>query len=151
MARSAKGPAWDAALEHRLFIETLLDTYEGHRDAALTKARELVALPPPPVGPFARGRVLAMRSALSAFARAFAHEGQNGDLDLLERASNSSPLVHWAMRYAAAVLAVDRGDKGRARKLIANAPAWPEGCSFRDFQAELALVIASCGATATRS
>src|SRR5690242_2887096 len=35
LARAAKGPAWEAAVEQRLFVETLLDTYEGDRSLAI--------------------------------------------------------------------------------------------------------------------
>jgi hypothetical protein len=148
LARSAKGPAWEAALEHRLFIETLLDTYEGHRDEALAKSSQLLALPLPAMGPVMQSRVRTLREALAAFARAFAHVSRAGDLELLDRASRKSPLVHWAMRYGAAVVAVDRGAVGRARRLLSGAPAWPEGCAFRDFQAELSEVVSGGRAAA---
>src|SRR5436190_10231212 len=71
--RSVRGPAWDAALEHRLFVETLLDVFEGDREGALHKASRLSSLPMPPTGPFMQGRVRVLRDALAAFARAFAH------------------------------------------------------------------------------
>src|SRR6185436_19732674 len=54
LGRAVKGPAWDAAIEQRLFIETLLDVFEGDRTAAVEKARTLERLPLPPGGPFAR-------------------------------------------------------------------------------------------------
>src|SRR5581483_2012017 len=47
LARAVKGPAWDAALEQRLFVETLLDTFEGDREAAMRKANALETLPMP--------------------------------------------------------------------------------------------------------
>ena len=41
-----KGPAWDAAFEQRLFIEALLDTFQGDRASRLLKAEELEAAAP---------------------------------------------------------------------------------------------------------
>src|SRR5436190_8469900 len=140
--RSARGPAWDAALEHRLFVETLLDVFEGDREGALYKSSRLSALPMPPAGPFMQGRVRVLREALGAFARAFAHTSKPDDIDLLERASKKSPLVHWAMRYAAAVVAVDHGHKTYAKKLLEAAPEWPQGSAFRAFHDELSTILA---------
>jgi hypothetical protein len=140
--RSARGPAWDAALEHRLFVETLLDAFEGDREGALTKASRLSSLPMPHADRFMQGRVRVLRNALSAFARAFAHTSTPGDIDLLERASKKSPLVHWAMRYAAAVVAIDHGKSGHAKKLLETAPEWPEGSAFRAFHDELSSILA---------
>lgn len=139
--RSVRGPIWEAAIEHRLFVETLLDAFEGDREGALQKASRLAALPMPPAGRFVKGRVRVLRGALSAFARAFAHASQPGDLQLLERASKKSPLVHWAMRYAAAVVAIDHGDPGHAKKLIEAAPAWPDSSAFRVFHEELSTIL----------
>jgi hypothetical protein len=59
--RAVKGPAWDAAIEQRLFVETLLDTFEGERAAALRKAEVLETLPVPAAGPLARRRVALLR------------------------------------------------------------------------------------------
>jgi hypothetical protein len=140
--RSARGPAWDAALEHRLFVETLLDVFEGDREGALHKASRLSALPMPPAGPLMQGRVRVLRDALAAFARAFAHTSKPDDIDLLERASKKSPLVHWAMRYAAAVVAIDHGHITHAKKLLEAAPEWPEGSAFRAFHEELSTILA---------
>ncbi len=137
LARAAKGAAWEAALEHRLFVETLLDAFEGHRQEAVAKAELLSALPLPAVGPFVRDRVTTLRAAAGALARAFARKPRTGDLAMLESAARRNPLVHWAMRYAAAVSYVDRGDAGRARRLIAEAPSWPAESAFHDFHAEL--------------
>ena len=108
LGRSAKGPAWEAAIEHRLFVETLLDAFEGDREGALAKASRL-ALLPLPAGPFGQSRVRVLREALAAFARAFAHNSQRGDLQLLERAAKKSPLdpLGHALRR--------RGDRGRQR------------------------------------
>jgi hypothetical protein len=70
-------------------------------------------------------------------ARAFAHRSEQGDRELLERASQSSPLVFWAMRYAAAVVAVDQRSFAEARSLLAGAPAWPAQSTFRAFHDEI--------------
>ncbi len=142
LERSVRGPAWDAALEHRLFVETLLDAFEGDREGALTKASRLSSLPMPHAGPLMQGRVRVLRNALSAFARAFAHTSSPSDIELLERASKKSPLVHWAMRYAAAVVAIDHGNRGHAKKLLETAPPWPEGSAFRAFHEELTGILA---------
>jgi hypothetical protein len=42
------------------------------------------------------------------------------------------------MRYASAVVAIDRGDSTKARELLANAPEWPEQSMFRSFHNEIA-------------
>ena len=41
------------------------------------------------------------------------------------------------MRYAAAILALDRGHRDEARALIASAPAWPAESAFREYHDEL--------------
>src|SRR5579871_4824008 len=102
--RAVKGPAWDAALEQRLFVETLLDTFEGDRVAAVRKAEALASLPIPAGGPLTRRRVTQLRRGMAALARAFAHASHDGDVLVLARAASVSPLVHWAMRYAEAVV-----------------------------------------------
>src|SRR5581483_8988898 len=51
LGRAVKGPAWDAALEQRLFVETLLDTFEGERVMAMRKAEALERMPLPHAGP----------------------------------------------------------------------------------------------------
>lgn len=135
--RAVKGPAWDAALEQRLFIETLLDTFEGDRAGAIEKAERLVRMPVPRAGPLARMRVARLRRGLAAMARAFAHRPELTDDKSLRGAALTSPLVHWAMRYAEAVLAIDRGDKTSAHRLIVGAPEWPEESAFRLFDQEL--------------
>jgi len=135
--RSAKGPAWDAAIEQRLFVETLLDTFEGRRQDALRKAEQLGALPNRARGLMARRRIESLRQGLAAFARAFAHESRNGDAQILSRAASASPLVHWAMRYAAAIVAVDGGRAYDVRALLAGAPEWPEQSAFHGYHGEL--------------
>jgi hypothetical protein len=135
--RAVRGPAWDAAIEQRLYVETLLDAFEGDRESALAKATALEAMPAPATGLFARKRVARLREGLAAFARAFAHASREGDAAVLKRAAGASPLVHWAMRYAAAILAVDGGKQAEARALLAGAPEWPAESAFREYHDEL--------------
>jgi len=137
LSRAAKGPAWEAALEQRLFVETLLDTFEGERDAAVRKAEALQALPIPKGGLLARRRIALLRRGLAALARAFAHASRSGDAELLGKARGASPLVHWAMRYAEAVVAVDSGRTGEVTALLAGAPQWPTGSAFHAYHEEL--------------
>ncbi len=141
--RAAKGPAWDAALEQRLFVETLLDTFEGERAAAQRKAAVLQALPVPAAGPLARRRVELLRNGMAALARAFAHRSVPGDGALLARAAGASPLVHWAMRYAQAIVEVDAGRAERVRPLLAGAPPWPAESAFHAYHEELLGLVAS--------
>lgn len=137
LSRAARGPAWEAAVEQRLFIEALLDVYEGERARALTKAEELERLPLPNVGFWMRRKVALLRRGVGALARAFAHASRAGDEAVLRDAARSSPLVHWAMRYARAVFLVDAGRQGEARTLLVGAPSWPDGSAFRSFHDEL--------------
>jgi hypothetical protein len=146
MARAARGPAWEAAIEQRLFVETLLDTFEGDREGAVRKAQTLEALPMPSRNVFVRRRVALLRRGLAALARAFAHSSQAADARTLARAAATSPLVHWAMRYAAAIVALDHGRPRDVGFLLSGAPAWPTGSAFRDYHAELlARSVALCG------
>jgi hypothetical protein len=138
MARAVKGPAWDAALEQRLFVETLLDTFEGERQMAMRKAEALELMPLPASGLLARRKIAMLRRGLSALARAFAHESRTEDERVLRTASRASPLIHWAMRYASAVVAIDRGKGADARALLDGAPEWPKESAFRVFHDELA-------------
>lgn len=138
LAAAERGPAWDAALEHRLFLDTLLLTFEGDRDGALEQSQRLSRLPLHHSSRALRERVRMLRLAVAAFARAFAHRSEPGDDDLLVRASENSPLVFWAMRYAAAIVAIDRGDRDRVRELLTGAPAWPEESIFKAFHDEIA-------------
>jgi hypothetical protein len=135
--RAAKGPAWDAAIEQRLFVETLLDAFEGDRSAALRKAEILQRLPMPAAGPLARRRITVLRRGLAALARAFAHASIPGDASLLARAASTSPLVHWAMRYAAAIVAVDGGRGRDVPGLLVGAPEWPATSAFAGYHDEL--------------
>ncbi len=136
LASAARGPAWEAAIEHRIFLDTLLSTFEGDADHARTQVARLVTLPMPDRKDLA-ARVGALREAVAALVRAFSHRSVPGDLARLEQASENSPLVHWAMRYAAAIVAIDNGDPDKARALIANAPAWPRESAFRSFHDEI--------------
>src|SRR5687767_5591650 len=61
--RAERGAAWEAAIEHRLFIETLLEAFDGDRPRAIAKAEWLRQLPLPPAGPLLVGRVVLLRSA----------------------------------------------------------------------------------------
>jgi hypothetical protein len=137
LKRALRGPAWEAALEQRLFVETLLDAFEGDRDGAVRKASALEALPMPAAGMFARRRITTLRRGLSALTRAFAHSSRDGDARALARAAGASPLVHWAMRYAAAIVAVDRGRPNDVQNLLLNAPPWPKESAFREYHGEL--------------
>jgi len=142
LAAAARGPAWDAALEHRIFLDALLAIFEGDAPHAKEQAARLGALPIPRESELAT-RVSGLRGAVAALARAFEHTAEPGDLTCLESASETSPLVHWAMRYGAAIVAIDAGDKPRARTLIENAPNWPSESAFRSFHDELANVLAT--------
>jgi hypothetical protein len=137
LERAKRGDAWEAAVEHRLFVEALLDTLEGQREDAVHKAESVERLPLPAAGPFLRDRVVLLRSALAAFARAFAHAARPGDVELMTNAGQSSPLVHWLMRYGAAVALIDRGSRLEARALLETAPRWPEESVFHLFHAEI--------------
>jgi len=137
LSRAARGPAWEAAVEQRLFVEALLDVYEGERRRAMVKAQELERLPLPQAGFWMRRKISLLRRGVAALARAFAHESRADDEIILTRTARSSPLVHWAMRYARAVVLVDRGRRDEARELIARAPTWPEESIFHAFHAEL--------------
>jgi hypothetical protein len=137
LSRAVKGPAWEAAREQRLFIETLLCTFEGERETALEKLRELERLPLPARGVLVRRRVGHVRQGMAALVRAFGHESDAADRKRLERAAAASPIVHWAMRYAEAILAIDQGERARARALLQAAPDWPAQSAFASFHAEL--------------
>lgn len=148
LSRAQRGEAWEAALEHRWFVETLLEAFDGDRALAVERAESLQKLPLPPGGSALVGRVVALRAALTALARAFARRSGPGDAETLEAAADSSPLVHWAMRYGAAVAYLERGEHQRAQLMLADAPQWPRDSAFRHFQEELSSLAApSTGAT----
>lgn len=135
--RAVRGEAWEAALEHRWFVETLMEAFDGDRGRAVERAESLEKLPlPAGSGPLQK-RVAMLRAALTALARAFARCPRQGDAEMLEAASDNSPLVHWAMRYGAIVAYLERGERERARRLLADAPHWPADSAFRGFQEEL--------------
>ena len=137
LSRAVKGPAWEAAREQRLFVEALLSTFEGEPQIAAEKARELEQLPLPSSGPFLRRRVMQLRAGVAALVRAFSHQSDASDEKRLAKAASASPIVHWAMRYGEAIVAIDHGAPERARKIIAEAPAWPAQSAFASFHAEL--------------
>jgi hypothetical protein len=138
LSRALPGPAWDAALEQRLLVETMLDAFEGDRDQAIAKAERLANLPLPPAGPLLRERIALARGAILALARAFAHRSNPEDLRVLLAAARKNPLIHWPLRYAAAVVCIDHQRAEQARRMLHGAPAWPDGSAFREFHAELA-------------
>lgn len=142
LAAAARGPAWEAALEHRLFLDVILSTFEGNADAAQRRVAELAALPMPARGE-TRDRIDSLRKALGALVRAFQHRAEPEDLRRLETASETSPLIHWVMRYAAAIVAIDSGERDKARALIEGAPRWPNESAFRAFHDELNDVLAA--------
>lgn len=138
LAAAERGPAWEAAFEHRLFLEAMLLAFEGERDEAIRQADRLVRLPVPNVAEPMQQRIQTLRLAVGALARAFAHQSEQGDGDLLDSAARISPLVHWAMRYASAVVAIDEGRLEKARSLLQGAPVWPSESTFRAFHDEIA-------------
>ncbi len=140
LLRASRGPGWDGALEQRLFVEALLDVYEGERLQAVRKAAVMEQLPLPPASFWMRRKVGRLRRGMGALARAFAHTSRDEDEKLLSTVASSSPLVHWAMRYARAVFLVDRGRAPEARQLLADAPRWPSESVFRAFHDELVAV-----------
>jgi hypothetical protein len=137
LSRAARGPAWDAAVEQRLFVEALLDVYEGERTSAMTKANELELLPLPSASFWMRRKIALLRRGIGAMTRAFAHASRKEDEGVLSRAGRSSPLVHWAMRYARAVFLIDNGRRNEALELLASAPSWPSESAFSAFHDEL--------------
>lgn len=150
--RAVRGEAWEAALEHRWFVETLMEAFDGDRSRAVERAESLEKLPLPAGSAPLQKRVAMLRSALSALARAFARCPRQGDAEELEAASDNSPLVHWAMRYGAVVAYLERGERVRAQALLANAPNWPADSAFRAFQEELSgLALQPPAATASSS
>ncbi len=137
LREAERGPAWDASLEHRLFLDALLATFEGDVDMGVEHAERLQRLPVPPAPPSLVERIRVLRRAVLALARAFAHDSREGDRQVLLEASATSPLVHWAMRYAAAIVAIDAGEMLEAARLIERAPAWPTESCFARFHREI--------------
>jgi hypothetical protein len=136
LRRAHRGPAWDAAIEQRLVVLTMLEAFEGNSASALDRVNVLRRLPLPS-SPMMRSRVSDLRKAFSAFARAFAHCTNRGDFDMLLRVGKSNPLVQWALWYAAAVTAVDRGEPNRAAEILRQAPSWPHDSVFLAFHSEI--------------
>jgi hypothetical protein len=145
--RAVRGEAWEAALEHRWFVETLMEAFDGDRSLALDRAESLEKLPLPAANASLQKRIVALRAALTALARAFARRSQGDDAELLVAASDNSPLVHWAMRYGAIVAFLERGDRNRAQELLSGAPQWPADSAFRAFQEELTSLAAAPATT----
>jgi hypothetical protein len=135
--RAVRGEAWEAAVEHRWFVETLMEAFDGDRSLALDRAESLEKLPLPVANASLQKRIVALRTALTALARAFARRSTGDDAELMLAAADKSPLVHWAMRYGAIVAFLERGDRGRAQELLSGAPEWPADSTFRAFQEEL--------------
>jgi hypothetical protein len=140
LASAERGPAWEAAAEHRLLVDVMLSAFAGETAEARAAAARLATFPLPEGGGV-RARLAAMRESAASLARAFAHQAMPGDVDRLERAAEESPLVHWAMRYGAAVAAIDAGDLDRARRLVEGAPSWPAESAFRSFQEEIGRIV----------
>ncbi len=143
LERARRGPAWEAAFEQRLFIETLLDVFEGDRSSAIRKAEALEHLPIGSTNLLGRRRILSLRRGLTALARAFAHCSLKTDSGLLERAAHASPLAYWAMRYARAVIAVDQGESEKIHTLLKDAPVWPKESVFSLYHEELFIHVAT--------
>ena len=140
LASAERGPAWEAAAEHRLLVDVLVQTFEGETAEARAAAARLATFPLPEADR-TRARLSSMRESVASLARAFAHQAMPGDVDRLERAAEESPLVHWAMRYGAAVAAIDGGDLDRARRLVEGAPSWPAESKFRSFHDEIGRIV----------
>lgn len=149
MATAQRGPVWDGAIEHRLFVEALLALLEGDFANAKDQVAHMATLPEASGPRAVRSRTL--REAMGSLTRAFARESQPGDVARLEEASKTSPSVSWIMRYGAAIAAVDHGDVARAARLIESAPAWPAGSRLRDVHAELTALLSRDAVRSTPS
>ena len=137
LERARRGPVWEAAIEQRLVVETLLSVFDGETAHALETSSALEGLPLPPAL-LLRSRTAGLRLAMGAFARAFAPQPADADLALLKTAARQNPLVYWAMCYAAAVLNIDRGAPQEAARLLRGAPCWPADSAFAAFHQEIA-------------
>jgi hypothetical protein len=136
LERARRGPVWEAAIEQRLMLDTLLSVLEGEPERALEASSALERLPLP-ASPFLRGRVAGLRAGMAAFARAFTHRAAPRDLATLKAAARQNPLVFWALSYAAAVVSIDQGRPAEARTLLEGAPRWPEESAFSAFHDEI--------------
>ena len=137
LTNAVRGPAWEAALEHRLFLDAMLLSFEGEGTQAQYAAARLARLPLPVADAEMARQVMAMRLALSALARAFCREAERGDTEVMMAVGEASPLVSWPMRYGAAINHLDAGRPGEAEKLLKEAPVWPEESRFRSLHEEL--------------
>jgi hypothetical protein len=151
LGRAQRGPAWAAAYEQRLVLETLLEALDGDRTFAVRRATELAALPLPAASLFLRRRVAALRAGLGALSHAFARAPAADDLAVLLDAAKASPLFHWAFSYAAAIVAIDQGSVAAARRALEGAPPWGQDSVFADFHAEITSRIESLEAERRRS
>jgi hypothetical protein len=133
LVRAVRGPAWEAALEHRLFLDTLLFTFEGESTQARRAVLRLERLPLPVTEATMAEQIKSLRRALAALQRAFAREADGGDTELMLEVGARSPLVHWPMRYGAAINLVHAGEASEALQLVSAAPAWPAQSYFRVF------------------
>jgi hypothetical protein len=140
LASAERGAAWEAALEHRLLVDVLLAVFDGDVDEGQAVAARLHRFPLPE-NDATRSKLSTLRDAMTTLARVFAHRSAAGDAERLERAADESPLVHWAMRYGAAIAAIDAGDHAHARRLVATAPAWPAESAFARFHAEISAIV----------
>jgi hypothetical protein len=141
--RTFLGRGEETEEEQRLVVETLLDIFEGRREEALAKATTLETLPLYMYDARNGKRVLGFRRGVAAMARAFAHCSHRNDLKFLAKAATEAPLLHWAMKYAQAVVAVDEGRWKDASQLLQRAPNWPAESAFRTYHDELVGVIGS--------
>ncbi len=137
LVRAVRGPAWEAALEHRLFLDTLLFTFEGESTQARRAALRLERLPLPVTEATTAERITSLRRALVALQRAFAREPDGGDTELMLDVGAQSPLVHWPMRYGAAINLLHAGEASEALQIVSEAPAWPAQSYFRVFHAAI--------------
>lgn len=141
LRQAKRGPAWDAALEHRVFLDALLLIFEGDSQRALEQAQRLETMPVPPALPFLSDRIRVLRQSVGALARAFSHRASPEDRQVMLSAGSASPLVHWAMRYGAAIFDIDHGDFAGAAQLVVDAPEWPTESCFRRFHDEISVAL----------
>jgi hypothetical protein len=123
------------------FVDVLLEVYEGDRHEAVRRAEALVARAAPEGGGAFVRRVRSLRRGLLAIARAFAHEASAEDAAALVALRAPVPILTWPLRYAEAIVAIDRGDEARAAALLRLAPRWPEHSVFHTFHRELAAIV----------
>jgi hypothetical protein len=145
-ARSARGyilpgDELGPSREQIEFVDVLLEVYEGDRRAAVRRAEALVARDVPNGGGAFVRRVRSLRRGLLAIARAFAHEASADDAAALVAMRTPVPILTWPLRYAEAIVAIDRGDLLRADALLSLAPRWPENSVFHTFHRELSAIV----------